>query len=181
MTDKPYNHAAETPEETIARLKAWVADLQSGMYVNCVYCGHRYGPADGTPVALADVLKEHVEHCPEHPAMKAMRALENLRRVVKGMSEGKKWDVLFLDETVAKTPTWQVVPADDPLSTVCVLAPMRDPAELEATARLIAQAPELRESLLEIAEWMESHDINEFDEEGHPLERANRLLGRKGK
>lgn len=52
---------------------AWVADLQSGMFINCVYCGHRYGPDPGTPVAMADVLKAHVEKCPPHP-MSALRA-----------------------------------------------------------------------------------------------------------
>ena len=55
------------------RLTAWVEDLQSGMYVNCVYCGHRYGPGETTPVSMADALKEHVEQCPEHP-MSALRA-----------------------------------------------------------------------------------------------------------
>lgn len=54
----------------IAELEQWVADLQSGMYVNCVYCGHRYGPNEDTPVSMADVLKEHVEACPEHPMSK---------------------------------------------------------------------------------------------------------------
>ena len=55
------------------RLTAWVEDLQFGMYVNCVYCGHRYGPGETTPVSMADALKEHVEQCPEHP-MSALRA-----------------------------------------------------------------------------------------------------------
>lgn len=51
----------------IARLNAMVNDLQSGMYVNCVYCGHRYGPGETTPVSMADVLKAHIEQCPKHP------------------------------------------------------------------------------------------------------------------
>jgi polyhydroxyalkanoate synthesis regulator phasin len=55
-------------EGEILRLERWVADLESGMYINCVYCGHRYGPREGTPVAMADVLKEHIEVCPKHPA-----------------------------------------------------------------------------------------------------------------
>ena len=50
-----------------ARLTAWVADLQSGMYVNCVYCGFSYGPGETTPVSMADALKAHVEQCPKHP------------------------------------------------------------------------------------------------------------------
>jgi DNA-directed RNA polymerase subunit RPC12/RpoP len=62
--------------ETVIRLKQWVQDLQSGMYVNCVYCGHRYGPKDKTPVSMADLLKQHIEVCPEHPLMK-QRAMTN--------------------------------------------------------------------------------------------------------
>ncbi len=51
----------------VERYKQWVDDLQSGMYVNCVYCGHRYGPGETTPVSMADTLKQHVENCPKHP------------------------------------------------------------------------------------------------------------------
>ena len=54
-------------KKEIERLQQWVADLQSGMYVNCVYCGHRYGPSETTPVSMADVLKEHIEVCEKHP------------------------------------------------------------------------------------------------------------------
>lgn len=54
-------------ERRIVELEQWVRDLQSGMYINCVYCGHRYGPRDGTPVAMADVLREHIEKCQRHP------------------------------------------------------------------------------------------------------------------
>lgn len=64
----------------VERYKAWVDDLQSGMYVNCVYCGHRYGPTETTPVSIADALKEHIEHCPEHPASKLRAELEQVRR-----------------------------------------------------------------------------------------------------
>ena len=60
-------------EASVERLHAWVDDLHSGMYVNCVYCGHRYGPGETTPVSMADALKAHVEQCPEHP-MSALRA-----------------------------------------------------------------------------------------------------------
>lgn len=51
----------------IDRLRQWINDLQSGMYVNCVYCGHQYGPSETTPVSMADALKAHIEQCPEHP------------------------------------------------------------------------------------------------------------------
>ena len=37
----------------------WVADLQSGLYINCVYCGHRYGPRETTP--------PHHMDCPADP------------------------------------------------------------------------------------------------------------------
>ena len=53
--------------EEVRKLRTWVADLQSGMYVNCVYCGHRYGPGEMTPVSMADALKAHVAACPSHP------------------------------------------------------------------------------------------------------------------
>lgn len=49
------------------RLNKWIADLQSGMYVNCVYCGHRYGRNGEVPESMADVLKRHIAACPEHP------------------------------------------------------------------------------------------------------------------
>src|SRR3990167_8842067 len=57
----------------VMHLRAWVADLQSGMWVNCIYCGHRYGPGETTPVSMADALKAHIEQCPKHP-MSALRA-----------------------------------------------------------------------------------------------------------
>ena len=63
----------------ITRLKQWVADLQSGQYVNCVYCGHKYGSYVDTPVAMADLLKTHVEHCPEHPMSKLRDELDTVR------------------------------------------------------------------------------------------------------
>lgn len=57
--------AALTEEN--ARLRQWVSDLQSGMFVNCVYCGHRYGKTGEVPESMADVLKAHIEVCPQHP------------------------------------------------------------------------------------------------------------------
>jgi hypothetical protein len=72
------------------RLQNWVNDLQSGMYINCVYCGHRYGPSPETPVAMADVLKEHIEVCPKHPMSKLKEentdARELLQRVQKAIT-----------------------------------------------------------------------------------------------
>ena len=68
----------------VERLTKWVNDLQSGMFINCVYCGHRYGPKEDTPVAMADVLKAHIEKCPKHP-MSALKS--EVERLTKERSE----------------------------------------------------------------------------------------------
>lgn len=65
-------------EEEITRLKQWVHDLQSGMYINCVYCGHRYGPVLTTPMTKADILKEHISQCPEHPMSRLVGEIKKL-------------------------------------------------------------------------------------------------------
>ena len=94
----------ENLAEENARLRRWVADLLSDMYVNCVYCGHRYGPAKDTPVAMADVLKRHIETCPQHPLselkaeLKRLRARRRrpplIRRYFAGASEEEKARIL---------------------------------------------------------------------------------------
>ena len=67
----------------IDRLIKWVEDLQSGMYINCVYCGHRYGPAKTTPIAFADVLKRHIEVCPKHPMSVLKKENEELKKEIE--------------------------------------------------------------------------------------------------
>src|SRR3990167_837079 len=80
--------AVEVAEEQTRELKQWVDDLQSGMYVNCVYCGHRYGPGETTPVTMADALKAHVEQCLSHP-MSALKAREaRLREALDFIARG---------------------------------------------------------------------------------------------
>jgi len=69
----------------IKGLERWVNDLQSGMYINCVYCGHRYGPKDKVPAAMADVLKQHVEQCPKHPMSALKKRMEELEVSEKEM------------------------------------------------------------------------------------------------
>ena len=73
---------AEQAEAERDEARAWVKDLHSGMYINCVYCGHRYGPKEDTPSSMADVLKAHVEQCPQHPmsALKAQLATAEAER-----------------------------------------------------------------------------------------------------
>lgn len=63
-----------------ARLKSWIDDLQSGMFVNCVYCGHRYGPKGDTPTSMADILKEHITQCSQHPLSIALAENAELRK-----------------------------------------------------------------------------------------------------
>lgn len=66
--------------QELERLQRWVNDLQSGMYINCVYCGHQYGPKENTPVSMADVLKAHIAVCPQHPMSALRRELDELQK-----------------------------------------------------------------------------------------------------
>ena len=80
--------------EEIKRLQQMVDDLQSGMYINCVYCGHRFGPKDEVPSTMADVLKEHVKTCPKHPMAVLYAAA---REIVAGLdkSSGELREIAF--------------------------------------------------------------------------------------
>lgn len=82
----------------VTRLKQHVQDLQQGMWVNCVYCGHRYGPQEDTPVALADLLKEHVEKCPEHPMSKLRDQARRDVEALFGMLAGDRVDSVVVEE-----------------------------------------------------------------------------------
>lgn len=91
-------------------LKRWVNDLQSGMYINCVYCGHRYGPREGTPVSMADVLKEHIETCPEHPMYKLKERVTELEaentalRCKPVITEYSELDVRWQEHDASESP-----------------------------------------------------------------------------
>ncbi len=81
--DWEYLHRrVEELEEERDEARQWVRDLHSGMYVNCVYCGHRYGPKDEVPESMADILKAHVEQCPAHPMSALKKRVEELESVV---------------------------------------------------------------------------------------------------
>jgi len=101
-------------QEEVKQLQQWIDDLQSKMYINCVYCGHRYGPQDEVPATLveevatantmAEALKEHIEICEKHPMSKLRienaelasklihreEELEPLRENVRGLLEVHK-------------------------------------------------------------------------------------------
>ena len=48
----------EKQQLEIERLTQWINDCQSGMYINCVYCGHRYGPEDKVKNTMQEALYE---------------------------------------------------------------------------------------------------------------------------
>lgn len=90
---QPYSVVLELLDHIHQREK-WIADLQSGMYINCVYCGHRYGPASNTPESKAVLLKHHIAQCPEHPmsalaksALGAYHLCESLLAVREGATD----------------------------------------------------------------------------------------------
>ncbi len=60
----------------VLHLKTWVGDLLSGMYINCVYCGHRYPP--GTPDVQDRALYDHIMECPKHPVSKLSKERDEL-------------------------------------------------------------------------------------------------------
>jgi hypothetical protein len=66
----------------LERDAVWIADLQSRGYVNCVYCGHRYGPGETTPVTMAEALKVHIARCPSHPMAQQREILSDLVKAV---------------------------------------------------------------------------------------------------
>jgi len=94
--------ALREEEAESERLRQWVSDCQSGMYINCVYCGHRYGPKEDTPVAMADVLKEHIEQCPEHPMSHLLAAVEAM---LEDYEEGKTHPTFEVREMCRKALT----------------------------------------------------------------------------
>jgi len=79
-----------TLRQECSRLRSWVSDCQAGMYINCVYCGHRYGPDDEVPAAMADVLKEHIKQCPDHPMSACKNEVRTLRQRVAELETERK-------------------------------------------------------------------------------------------
>ena len=81
--------------DEIKRLNHWVEDCQSGMWINCVYCGHRYGPgnahpaslAEGGPINMQEALKRHIEECPKHPMSRLKLEIEELRGIIKTLRQ----------------------------------------------------------------------------------------------
>jgi hypothetical protein len=76
MTKDEHIQALTTENQ---QLEAWIDDLQSGMYINCVYCGHRYGPNKGNHrVTMRKALETHIAECPKHPLAMARNRIKEL-------------------------------------------------------------------------------------------------------
>lgn len=80
------------------KLKAWINDLQSGMYINCVYCGHRYGPHTEIPASMADVLKAHIEECPKHPMSTLKTKLEMALMKIAKLKESNSMSKAIIEK-----------------------------------------------------------------------------------
>ena len=85
-------HFGECPwEDEIHRLNQWVVDLQSGMYLNCIFCGHRYGPLDEvTPTQV--VLSGHIQACPKHLLSRANEMLHDAWELLTAVRDIKLQD-----------------------------------------------------------------------------------------
>jgi len=67
-------------QEENKRLEEWIDDLQSGMYINCVYCGHRYGPKCNITISMRKQLEKHINICPKHPLSLARKEIVELEK-----------------------------------------------------------------------------------------------------
>ena len=76
------NDALEALTAENQQLEAWIDDLQSGMWINCVYCGHRYGPMDEVTVPMRKQLEQHINSCPKHPLSAAKKEIERLKTIL---------------------------------------------------------------------------------------------------
>ena len=141
-------HVAE-----IERLEIWISDLQSEMFINCVYCGHNYGPDDEVPATMAEVLKEHIAQCPKHP-MSALTAtnrvlcekLEFARVALRKEVKARPGDPIALSalEKIEDKPRWST-------QAVCTECKTHHPNGWACPKELAA----LREKLREQAETLE--------------------------
>ena len=95
-------------QEENARLEKWVDDLQSGLWINCVYCGHRYGPKETTPVTMRKALYDHVAQCEKHPLFTALARISALEAVGERLYRDSN-DTR--DESIAARLHWRTVSA----------------------------------------------------------------------
>jgi DNA-directed RNA polymerase subunit RPC12/RpoP len=70
------------------KLESWIDELQSGMWINCVYCGHRYGPNAGPNtkdfnLTMRKALEQHISECPKHPLSAAKQQIADHEQRIK--------------------------------------------------------------------------------------------------
>jgi len=80
-----HNLTVRDLQDEIKRLTEWIGDLQSGLYVNCIYCGHRYPP--GTPDVRDQALYNHIKDCLYHPLSKALDQIVELKKTRAALAE----------------------------------------------------------------------------------------------
>jgi len=75
---------------SLDKLEQWIDDLSSHMYINCVYCGHRFCKQSESGqhpvkklVEYIEKLIEHMEHCSKHPMSKLIVENKRLRAELK--------------------------------------------------------------------------------------------------
>jgi len=128
---------------TNEQLEQWIDDLQSGMYINCVYCGHRYGPNSGPStkkfnITMRKALEEHISSCPKHPLSAAKDEIATLKEQVKELEVTLD---LIHDADMRAIKMWQEAHPDkenmwpDQAMMVCWL--MERMRELEAERNLL--------------------------------------------
>ena len=87
--------AAPVDCENCKTLEQWVHDCQAGMYINCVYCGYRYGPDDEVAPTMQQALYDHIAECPKHPlsAMKRRAERAEARLAHPEDAPGGPWEI----------------------------------------------------------------------------------------
>lgn len=103
-------------QRNIDKLQQWIDDLQSGMYINCSYCGFRFGPAeeDQVPETMREHLKKHMIQCEEHPMH---GALEIVRSIAQDLPMDQvTWLYGIRDQARMFLGEIDGIPQDDPSS-----------------------------------------------------------------
>jgi hypothetical protein len=145
----------------IERLEKWIDDLQSGMYINCVYCGHRYPP--GTNAIKRKVLHEHIKICPKHPLSKAeirIKELEEENKVLEKEVDRLQEVFQVLNEAHIKAET-KIKELHQDLDREMTYKDALE-QEVENRIALEAQLAKIKSDpsigKLEVQEWPESPD-----------------------
>ncbi len=95
------------------RLRKWTDDLQSGMYINCAYCGHRYEKQNSIFPTMQEILTNHIENCRYHPMFKLKKENKHLKFKVKKFEEEggitefyKKYPDYFIEDFLGLKLYW---------------------------------------------------------------------------